>query len=843
MGLISAVKTICLQNKHIKIFASLRSEAFILDDSPASLIQNKNYTTELKYNKEELERIFINNINNTDHSKLVNPKSDNVIERFIGVTGIPHKYAKDSFGIEKKEPVFDFIWRHTFKRPREIVEIGKRIHKIPPEKRTMTKIWDTVHSASHVILQQYKNEMIPYFRDDIYNELCRQIGSNVVKKEKAEEISISIVDKTGFEHVFQSLYRLGLVGWIEKDETKETKFAQKFLDAAYYNFHQSKEIPVYSDYFLLHPSTDQDLHRYHGNSYYNTSNIVGYDKGFYENSDPSKLNHIHIGAGRVSQCLLFPILKRNASVAVIEKPSGRWGDLSSYRMMLMRVNEKIKTEFRVYHDNLSEEEKKDLIKRWINKNGNIFFYTNDEEVIFELISHTQGISFIRRSDYRWVLEFISRERINISINIYSINLAKADHKFLQSYLFQSGCENMKVIPVIADRYFYKNSQSKEGSKLIINVFSEEYGEVITYSKNKVATKLFYPNEMIEITDTAREFRYHLKKFRLLSEGIFKLEKLLSYSKDTLCSPDEIFDLFVEIQFHVLKEFLNKESVKGQVFPNLMDSEIDYKIKEYATNCRKRVQEMPVEFKKINHLREYQEKVLDQSILPNEEQLFSILSRRADDFKKQNLICLLRLFNYKASKKILSLLVNIEDLRNIKIFVSYSHKDKSMVNELDQSFHSSFGIDIIRDEKNLGYRENIEIFMKQIRDADFAFVLLTDNYLKSKYCLYELLELSKDKNYLDKMLPIIMDDSQLFEKETKNYYYNYWKDKLEIEEMNITNASTEAEIKNLHLLRSITTSVKNFIDHWIAMRLISFNDLKSENYLPILKILSDDENRK
>jgi len=581
LGLISAVKTICLQNKHLKIFCSLRSEAFILDNSPAALIQNKNYTTELNYSKSELKDIFIKNIQITGREKLVTPDADDPIERFIGFTEVPHKYVKDSFGRYKKEKVFEYIWRHSFTRPREIVEMGKNINSIKTEERTVSKIRDIINETSYILLQQYKNEMVPYFREDVYDELCRQLERKIIKKEKAEEVSNSINEKYGFPNVFESLFRLGIIGWVERDDLNETKIVQKFLEAARYNFYKRKEIPLFSDYFLLHSSTDNDLRRYHGENYHDTTNIIGYDKEFYENSDDTKINHVHVGAGRISQCLIIPIINRNASIGIIQKPSNEWGDLSTFKEIELKINNKIKVELKVYHDRLSNNEKNNLFKRWQSKNGNVFFYTDDKELISKLFNSTEGISVIRRSSYSWLLDLIKEINTEKQLNLYTINLAKEDHKKMQMFLQDNEMKNICTIPIIADRYFYSKTTSKEGKKIVISNICEEFSEIVVYSKNKIATKLFYPNEVIEITKSPEEFRFHLKKYRLLSEGVFKLEKLLLHGKNNTCTKDEIYELFSNIQFHTLKEYIIEEEVKNQIFPNMIDSEIDNKMKKYV----------------------------------------------------------------------------------------------------------------------------------------------------------------------------------------------------------------------------------------------------------------------
>lgn len=50
-----------------------------------------------------------------------------------------------------------------------------------------------------------------------------------------------------------------------------------------------------------------------------------------------------------------------------------------------------------------------------------------------------------------------------------------------------------------------------------------------------------------------------------------------------------------------------------------------------------------------------------------------------------------------------------------------------------------GIRLLRDKKALGLGERISRFMQRIGAADRVFVVLSDRYLRSPYCMFELLE--------------------------------------------------------------------------------------------------------
>ena len=64
-------------------------------------------------------------------------------------------------------------------------------------------------------------------------------------------------------------------------------------------------------------------------------------------------------------------------------------------------------------------------------------------------------------------------------------------------------------------------------------------------------------------------------------------------------------------------------------------------------------------------------------------------------------------------------------------------------------------------------------MKQIRDTDFVLIIISDGFLKSSNCMYEVLELLKEKDYEKKILPIL---THIFKPEERINYTQYWGDK-------------------------------------------------------------------
>lgn len=111
----------------------------------------------------------------------------------------------------------------------------------------------------------------------------------------------------------------------------------------------------------------------------------------------------------------------------------------------------------------------------------------------------------------------------------------------------------------------------------------------------------------------------------------------------------------------------------------------------------------------------------------------------------------------------------------KIFLSYSRKNSKIADSLDVMFQTK-DIKLERDIRDIDYRESIKEFMKKVRNADFSLMIISEDYLKSPYCMYEVTEFIKDENYKEKILPIVQSDVDIFENKGRNKYIKYWQDK-------------------------------------------------------------------
>ena len=97
--------------------------------------------------------------------------------------------------------------------------------------------------------------------------------------------------------------------------------------------------------------------------------------------------------------------------------------------------------------------------------------------------------------------------------------------------------------------------------------------------------------------------------------------------------------------------------------------------------------------------------------------------------------------------------------NHQVYISYAWGGESerIVNELDADLQSK-GILVVRDKRDLGFKGMIRDFMQQIGRGHAVIVVISDKYLKSPNCMYELVEIARNKDFYDRVFPIVLGDA-------------------------------------------------------------------------------------
>jgi hypothetical protein len=253
MGLVEVAYQLRRVSHQLKVFVAIRKEAFAKFDETTSMAQQyRGSTVDIVYSPASLREIFINNVRREPARNLVDPgrlKSD-PLAAFFGTDVVTHDHSGE------REDVFEYVCRHTLRRPRDFMTVGRKLSELSPEERRREHaLKDAVHQAATGMAREYINEIHPYLGGiDLY-ALFRLVDRNVLTRAECEAIFLEYAIGMGTPHepphIFSALFRAGLLGWVDIDLVTG-RMVQKFLLPGERAFEHGDVLPE-SSHYLLHP--------------------------------------------------------------------------------------------------------------------------------------------------------------------------------------------------------------------------------------------------------------------------------------------------------------------------------------------------------------------------------------------------------------------------------------------------------------------------------------------------------------------------------------------------------------------------------------------------------------
>jgi len=253
-GLIEAAWDAMRINTHIKIYTSIRQEAYFNYSSSDKEAISGNVTF-MRYSHDDLHKI-------TDHQCNFYENVDSFFD-FVGFKKIKNTLSNT------KENSFRYAQRHTLGRPRDVVVICSQLSS----KRKITKedFRKIVNLSSYRNIAKNIFSELDFLFHSLDNKakqtlLLSHIPQNILTWEEIQNICKEFNGAStcsngtckqcdGF-HVFCDLYNTGLLGVIKKDLSKEdghTVFRQKFIGPYDIGSLEKGTLPPTNLYYLMHP--------------------------------------------------------------------------------------------------------------------------------------------------------------------------------------------------------------------------------------------------------------------------------------------------------------------------------------------------------------------------------------------------------------------------------------------------------------------------------------------------------------------------------------------------------------------------------------------------------------
>ena len=155
----------------------------------------------------------------------------------------------------------------------------------------------------------------------------------------------------------------------------------------------------------------------------------------------------------------------------------------------------------------------------------------------------------------------------------------------------------------------------------------------------------------------------------------------------------------------------------------------------------------------------------------------------------------------------------------RIFLSYCWDDTDRANNIDEYLKKK-GIAVTRDIRGVDTWQSLKEFMQTIRDNDFAVLLISDAYLKSANCMYEVLEIMKEQKFRTRIFPAIID-SAIYSTDKQIEYVQYWENRVKTLKRNLASLEYTNGLALGHELKKAEDISRSMADF-----LITVSDMKN-----------------
>lgn len=201
----------------------------------------------------------------------------------------------------------------------------------------------------------------------------------------------------------------------------------------------------------------------------------------------------------------------------------------------------------------------------------------------------------------------------------------------------------------------------------------------------------------------------------------------------------------------------------------------------------------------------------------------------------------------------------------RLFLSYNSNDSIFADIVEREIHriTNNRVRISRYTKSVNYKGSFKEFMNSIEEFDYVLCIVSDYYLKSHACMYEVGEVIKDHNYGNKLLFVVLgnDDTkyvsdnkyknivpEIYDATKRISYIKYWQEKYFELKREIDGLDDESKRKPSDTLYEYGKIYKNdigvFLDFLSDSKGMSFDELYNNQFVDIIRwIFPDWDKRK
>lgn len=142
--------------------------------------------------------------------------------------------------------------------------------------------------------------------------------------------------------------------------------------------------------------------------------------------------------------------------------------------------------------------------------------------------------------------------------------------------------------------------------------------------------------------------------------------------------------------------------------------------------------------------------------------------------------------------------------------------------------------VVRDKEDVGYKGSISDFMKTIGKGNSIIVAISDKYLKSENCMFEMYEIFRNaklekEGFIEKIYPIRIESIRLSDPLVLDTYFEHWEKKEKDWEQLIVKRGTRISSEQQEQYRRIKA-----IAHELGDFLAFLNDINAKTKADLSK---------
>jgi internalin A len=150
----------------------------------------------------------------------------------------------------------------------------------------------------------------------------------------------------------------------------------------------------------------------------------------------------------------------------------------------------------------------------------------------------------------------------------------------------------------------------------------------------------------------------------------------------------------------------------------------------------------------------------------------------------------------------------------EVFVSYAWRaDTAIVDALTDAMRAR-GMPVTRDKDELRYKDPIRAFMRRAGRSKAAVLVLSEPYLRSHNCMFELIQIAKGADLRGRVFPVVLDAAAIHDPIRIVGHIAYWESKIkELDEAmkGVEGSNLEGIRETLDLYREIRATIARLTD--------------------------------